>query len=112
MVPLLRARGRLIASLPNVRHWSVVRGLLEGEWTYLPAGILDRGHLRFFTLKSGRALIEAAGLRVVAVHPVRSGSAPDLTPLIAAGAALSLDLSTLAEEIHVTQCLYVAERRG
>ncbi len=112
LVPLLRARGRLIASIPNVRHWSVLRGLLEGEWTYLPAGILDRGHLRFFTLTSGRALLEAAGLAVVEVHPVCSGLVPDLTPLIDASHALSLDPSTLAEEARVTQFLYVAERRG
>lgn len=112
LVPLLRARGRLIASLPNVRHWSVVRGLLEGEWTYLPAGILDRGHLRFFTLASGRALLEAAGLAVVEVHPAGVGSVPNLLPLIDAGGALSLDCSTLAEEAAVTQYLYVAEKRG
>ncbi len=111
LAPLLATEGRLVASLPNVRHWSVLRGLLDGEWTYLPAGILDRGHLRFFTLKSGRALFEAAGLQVVASHPVFSGSVPDLTPLVAAAPALSLDLSTLAQEARVTQYLYVAERR-
>ncbi len=34
--------GRLIASIPNVRHHSVVRSLLEGNWTYESAGLLDR----------------------------------------------------------------------
>ena len=112
LAPLLAPHGRLIASLPNVRHWSVVRGLLEGDWTYVPAGILDRGHLRFFTLTSGRALLEAAGLTVVEIHPVGIGSVPDLLPLIGAGRVLSLDCSTLAEEATVTQYLYVAEKRG
>ncbi len=112
LVPLLRPRGRLIASLPNVRHWSVLRGLLEGNWTYLPAGILDRGHLRFFTLTSGQALLEAAGLAVVEVHPVCSGLVPDLAPLIDASHALSLDASTLAEEARITQFLFVAECQG
>lgn len=110
--PLLKADGCLIASLPNVRHWSVVRGLLQGEWTYLPAGILDRGHFRFFTLKSGRALLESAGLTVLDVHPVCSGSVPDLAPLLHAGRLLSLDCSTLTEEARVTQYLYVAGRKG
>ncbi len=41
--------GCLIASIPNVRHHSVVRSLLEGNWTYEAAGLLDRTHLRFFT---------------------------------------------------------------
>jgi len=111
LVPLLApSGGRLIASLPNVRHWSVVRGLLEGEWTYLPAGLLDRAHLRFFTRRSGRALLEAAGLTVLAIHPATSGSVPDLGPLLEAGRSLSLDLATLPEEAGVAQYLYVAER--
>jgi 2-polyprenyl-3-methyl-5-hydroxy-6-metoxy-1,4-benzoquinol methylase len=112
LVPMLAAHGRLIAGLPNVRHWSVLRGLLQGQWTYLPAGILDRGHLRFFTRQTGRALLEAAGLTVLEVHPVCSGSAPDLAPLVEAARSLSLDGSTLHEEAQVAQYLYVAERRG
>lgn len=112
LVPMLAAHGRLIASLPNVRHWSVLRGLLQGKWTYLPAGILDQGHLRFFTLKTGQALLEAAGLAVLEVHPVYSGSVPDLAPLIDAARSLSLDCTTLREEARVTQYLYVTEKRG
>lgn len=112
LVPLLKADGRVIASLPNVRHWSVVRGLLQGEWTYLPAGILDQNHFRFFTLKSGRALLESAGLTVIEVYPVCSESVPDLAPLLQAGRSLLLDCSTLADEARVAQYLFVAERRG
>ena len=41
--------GHLIASIPNVRHHSVIRSLLQGNWTYESAGLLDRTHLRFFT---------------------------------------------------------------
>jgi 2-polyprenyl-3-methyl-5-hydroxy-6-metoxy-1,4-benzoquinol methylase len=41
--------GRLIASIPNVRHRSVVCSLLQGNWTYESAGLLDHTHLRFFT---------------------------------------------------------------
>ncbi len=111
LTPLLTPHGRVIASLPNVRHWSVLRGLLEGEWTYLPAGILDRGHLRFFTLRSGRALLEAADLTVIQILPICSGSVPNLAPLIDAGRSLSLDLSTLPEEAQITQYLFVAQRR-
>jgi len=112
LAPLLSLeRGRLIASLPNVRHWSVIRGLLQGEWVYLPAGILDRAHLRFFTRHSGRALFEAAGLEVVEIHPSGAGAIPDLGPLVAAARSLGLDPSTLAEEAAVAQYLYVARRR-
>jgi 2-polyprenyl-3-methyl-5-hydroxy-6-metoxy-1,4-benzoquinol methylase len=56
--------GTLVVSLPNVRHHTVVRGLLDGNWTYEPAGLLDATHLRFFTRQSARELLEFAGFQV------------------------------------------------
>jgi 2-polyprenyl-3-methyl-5-hydroxy-6-metoxy-1,4-benzoquinol methylase len=52
--------GRLVASVPNVRHWSILRELVWfKDWRYTDAGILDRTHLRTFTGKSlKRALRE------------------------------------------------------
>jgi len=45
--------GHLVASIPNVRHWSILRELLwKKDWRYTDAGILDRTHLRIFTGKS------------------------------------------------------------
>ena len=67
---LLKARswlapdGRLVASIPNVRHNSVVRSLLEGNWTYEPAGLLDRTHLRFFTRREIEKLFCRAGFAI------------------------------------------------
>lgn len=46
----LRPDGKIIASIPNVMHFSVIRDMLNGFWNYQDAGILDRTHLRFFTL--------------------------------------------------------------
>jgi 2-polyprenyl-3-methyl-5-hydroxy-6-metoxy-1,4-benzoquinol methylase len=60
----LRPDGQLIASIPNVRHHSVVRSLLEGNWTYEPAGLLDRTHLCFFTRRDIDDLFAAAGYAV------------------------------------------------
>src|SRR5262249_4985230 len=45
----LKPNGSLVFSLPNVRHHSVISGLLEGNWTYESAGLLDNDHVRFFT---------------------------------------------------------------
>jgi 2-polyprenyl-3-methyl-5-hydroxy-6-metoxy-1,4-benzoquinol methylase len=54
----LKAGGTLIASVPNVRHFSVVLPLLlGGKWDYADAGLLDRTHLRFFTRDSARQLL-------------------------------------------------------
>ncbi|MDD3225242.1 MAG: glycosyltransferase [Clostridium sp.] len=46
----LKEDGKILSSIPNVMHYSVIRGLLNGRWNYEDAGILDRTHIRFFTL--------------------------------------------------------------
>jgi GT2 family glycosyltransferase/tetratricopeptide (TPR) repeat protein/SAM-dependent methyltransferase len=66
----LRPGGLLLASLPNVRHHSVVRGLLDGNWTYEPAGLLDHTHLRFFTRREVEKLFHRAGFGPAALSPV------------------------------------------
>ncbi len=71
---LLRPGGALIASIPNVVHYSVVLPLvLRGEWRYTPAGILDRTHLRFFNRITSIELLESSGLRVDRVIHTTSG---------------------------------------
>ncbi|HVC54717.1 MAG TPA: class I SAM-dependent methyltransferase [Stellaceae bacterium] len=57
--------GVLVLCVPNVAHWSVVQGLLAGRWDYADQGILDRTHLRFFTLGSLHRAVEEAGLQVI-----------------------------------------------
>lgn len=54
----LTPNGCLVACVPNVRHWSVLKGLLEGRWDYQDAGILDRTHLRFYTRASLTKMFE------------------------------------------------------
>lgn len=66
----LRPGGMLVASLPNVRHHSVLRGLLAGDWTYEPAGLLDHTHLRFFTRREVEKLLFRAGFEVPRPIPV------------------------------------------
>jgi len=59
----------VVACIPNVSHWSMVERLLRGDWAYQDQGLLDRTHLRFFSLKSARRLLEKAGLSVVKLRP-------------------------------------------
>ena len=56
--------GKVIASIPNVQHYKVVRDLLKGHWNYSRSGILDITHLRFFTLEGIRALFEQTGYKI------------------------------------------------
>lgn len=67
LVARLTDAGRIIVSLPNVSHISVISGLaLKREFEYRDAGILDRTHLRFFTEKSALRLMQQSGLSVTA----------------------------------------------
>lgn len=62
---LVSPGGSLIASIPNIRHHSVMIPLLsKGEWNYKDKDVLDRTHLRFFTKKSAIELIQTGGLEV------------------------------------------------
>ena len=65
--PLLKPDGVLLLSLPNVANVTVRLGLLFGRFTYVPRGILDRTHQRFFTRATGRVLLEESGYRVLSI---------------------------------------------
>ncbi len=64
LTEIAKPGAQILASIPNVQHWSIIRDLLKGEWEYTDSGLLDRTHLRFFTLKSIRAMFDAAGLQI------------------------------------------------
>lgn len=57
----LKPNGEIITSIPNIRHWSIIKQLLEGDWNYEEFGLLDRTHLRFFTKKTALQLFKDAG---------------------------------------------------
>jgi O-antigen biosynthesis protein len=64
-VTKLKPTGFIVTSLPNVAHGDVRLSLLRGSFQYRDTGLLDRTHVRFFTLQSIRELLAAAGLVVV-----------------------------------------------
>ncbi len=77
-----------IISLPNIAHLYVRLGLLLGQFNYSDRGILDRTHLRFFTLRTAQQLCVNCNiqLRSLAVTPV---PLPMVHPLFKDGQLLS-----------------------
>jgi SAM-dependent methyltransferase len=70
----LKPGGEVLASSPNIAHWTVLRDLALGRFDYEEKGRMDRTHLRWFTPASFRQLFEGAGaevLEVGAVTPIR-----------------------------------------
>ncbi len=56
--------GCIIASIPNIMNAGVIYELLHGNFTYQDSGILDRTHLRFFTLNEIKKLFTERGYEV------------------------------------------------
>jgi 2-polyprenyl-3-methyl-5-hydroxy-6-metoxy-1,4-benzoquinol methylase len=66
----IKKDGFIIASLPNIRNWRIVRGLLfKGDWNYSNAGLLDDTHIRFFTKKTMMKLFQSEGFTIHLVTP-------------------------------------------
>jgi 2-polyprenyl-3-methyl-5-hydroxy-6-metoxy-1,4-benzoquinol methylase len=62
--------GSVLASIPNVAHWSVRWRLLAGRFDYTRGGLLDETHLRFFTRRTISLMVERAGLEMQAIDTV------------------------------------------
>ena len=65
--------GYLVISLPNVVHWITRLKILMGGFDYELSGTLDHTHLRFFTLKTARKLIENSGFKILRFRPAIGG---------------------------------------
>ncbi len=66
----LKKGGRIIVSLPNVANIYMRLNLLFGRFGYQDKGILDRTHLRFFTLKSATQLLRRFEIERIKFTPI------------------------------------------
>lgn len=58
------SKTKLLASIPHVGHASVRMELLNGSFEYVDSGLLERTHLRFFTLKTIEKLVANVGMSI------------------------------------------------
>jgi 2-polyprenyl-3-methyl-5-hydroxy-6-metoxy-1,4-benzoquinol methylase len=61
----LKPGGRVLVSVPNAAVWTNRLALMAGRFDYRDTGVMDRTHIRFFTFKTARELVEAAGFTEV-----------------------------------------------
>ena len=108
LAPLLRPTGRILVDLPNVAHWGVRLRLLRGRWDYEDAGILDRTHLRFYTRKTAREMLEQTGFEILEQDII-----PDV-PLFRykqRWAHLNYRVARLRPDLFSTEMLFVVQPR-
>ena len=60
---------KIIASIPNIQHWSIQIRLLNGDFEYASTGLLDQTHIRFFTRKTMQTLFEKNGFKILSMTP-------------------------------------------
>jgi len=71
----IKKGGSVICSIPNIRHYRIIKRLaLKGEWEYTEDGIMDKTHLRFFTIKTIKRLFEDAGFEIKEIKKRPSGA--------------------------------------
>ena len=111
---LLKPGGRIVASIPNIQHWSVLALLMAGIWDYQDNGVMDRTHLRFFTLGGIRKMFDAAGLDIDDVQGtiVPAAEAKLFFDVVAPVVpALGFNEETFRKQAEAYQYLVTASRR-
>lgn len=103
-------KGEIIASLPNVRHWSVIKNLLEGKWDYEDAGLMDKTHLRFFTLKNAVEMFANAGFNVLDLKATMDTKYEYPEELMNAFVNAGYDVKTLQEHSQHYQYLLKTQK--
>ena len=63
----LKPGGSVAVSVPNALVWTNRLNFLFGRFEYEDSGVMDKTHIRFFTFKTAKKLVEATGCRVVKV---------------------------------------------
>lgn len=102
--------GAIVCSIPNVRHESVLLPLVfNGTFKYQDAGILDRTHLRFFTLAEIHGFMRETGFEMQAPMQAVRSQPGQLVPLVAEMVtAVGGDGKAFAEESTVIQYVFKA----
>ncbi|HRS97054.1 MAG TPA: class I SAM-dependent methyltransferase [Smithella sp.] len=69
----LKPDGLILVSVPNVAVWINRIKLLFGNFDYTDTGVMDKTHIRFFTVKTAKRLVKKSGCSIVKV---------DFTPFV------------------------------
>jgi trans-aconitate methyltransferase len=79
--PLLAPDAQIVASIPNARNLVLMSELAEGRFPYVPAGLLDVTHIRFFTLREMVAMFNQTGYEVGSANCVYDPRIPPMGPI-------------------------------
>ena len=103
--------GVVVCSIPNIKHWTVVFPLIfDDRFTYTDAGLLDRTHVHFFTLREIDDMLTECGFAVEHLGANRIPVAPEYAPIADRLVSASTDAAEQRGRLDVYQYLVVAGR--
>ncbi|SDO64822.1 glycosyltransferase [Clostridium gasigenes] len=88
MKKYLKKDGYILANLPNIMHVSVLKNIINGRFKYEDIGILNKTHIRFFTLAEIEELFNFASYEVTSITANPLELSPSDSTLIHALCAL------------------------
>lgn len=104
----------LIASVPNVQHWTIIKRLLSSDFRYEDSNLLDRTHLRWFCRASFCELFLDRGFLIDDFKYLFNYELPVpadfCNSLKAAGSCFNLDPLTLETDLYIWQYLIRARK--
>lgn len=65
VLKFLKPDGRVLISLPNIAHNSIIMNLIDDKFEYRSTGLLDNTHIRFFTKQSIDDMVNKCGYKVI-----------------------------------------------
>lgn len=63
----LQPDGKILISVPNAVNWLNRLRFVFGGFNYEMTGVMDRTHIRFFTVRSAKKMVKASGCKLVIV---------------------------------------------
>lgn len=61
IIASIKPETKILMSIPNIAHGSIRLQLLNGRFEYVDSGLLEKTHLRFFTINTIKQMIAEAG---------------------------------------------------
>lgn len=100
---ILKPNGKIIISLPNIASWPARKELFFlGKFEYTDSGLMDKTHLRFYSLNSFKKFLQVNQIKIESIIPCETYLPLQRTlsklPLIGASVFLPL-FRFLAEQV-------------
>lgn len=69
---ILKPKGKILISIPNITHNSIIIDLFNGKFEYSETGLLDRTHIHFFSYESFVKMLHDCKFRICDMVPIYS----------------------------------------